>query len=286
MFRQFLIARRAFDVLAPWDVAVTAVPSLAMAVAAVLTGNILVVAAASFTTQTVLGLVATVWVIRRWALLEAYRAGRIDTAAHAYGVRFVPVALVVTAFEEASTFITMALVGYEGVAVFGVAYRLFDRLARMVMELARDFLKAAVATGDEAAIAERIRQGLGRLVAGVIAISVVLGVVGIVYLSYALPTAYSPAVLYYGILALALPARVLWEVFNLLPTVNLRFRVSAAIHMVAGAVEVVTASAGAYLAGVTGLCVAVAVSRWLGAGVAYALGVDRRLRMARVSARG
>jgi len=286
MYRQFLVARRAFDVLAPWDVAVTVTPPIAMAAAAVMTGDIFVVAAASFAVQMLLPLAATVWVVGRWRLIEAYRAGRIDPAVHAYGIRCVPVTLTVSGFEEASTFITMAMVGYEGVAVFGVAYRLFDRLARMVMELARDLLRAVFATGDEVAVAGRIRQGLGWLVAGVVGLGGVLAVIGIVYLSYAMPPAYAPAVLYYAILALAFPARVLWEVFSLLPQVNLRFRVTTTIHLVAAAVEVVSALVGAYLAGVGGVCAAVAGSRWFGAGLAYMLAVDRRLRMVRAPARG
>jgi hypothetical protein len=75
-------------------------------------------------------------------------------------------------------------------------------------------------------------------------------------------------------------------VFGLLPQVNLRFRTSTAIHLVAAGTEIVTAAAGAYLAGVTGLCVAVAASRWFGAGLAYVLAVERPLRAARAPARG
>jgi hypothetical protein len=56
--------------------------------------------------------------------------------------------------------------------------------------------------------------------------------------------------------------------------------------LVAAGTEIVTAAAGAYLAGVTGLCVAVAASRWFGAGLAYVLAVERPLRAARAPARG
>jgi O-antigen/teichoic acid export membrane protein len=101
-----------------------------------------------------------------------------------------------------------------------------------------------------------------------------------------MPPAYAPATFYYAILTLAFPARVLWEVFTLLPQVNLRFRVTTAMHLIAAAVEVITASAGAYVAGVGGVCAAVVVSRWFGAGLAYILAVDRRLRMVRAPARG
>ncbi len=286
MYRHFLVAKRAFDVLAPWDVAVTVAPPIAMAAAAVLTDDIVMVVAASFVVQTLVPFAATVWVIRRWRLIEAYRAGTIDVAAHTFGMRSVPVTLAVGGFEEASTFITMALVGFEGVAVFGLAYRLFDRLARMVMELARDLLRAAFATGDEVAVAGRIRQGLGWLVPAVVGLGAVLGLIGVVYLRYAMPPAYAPAALYFAILTLAFPARVLWEVFTLLPQVNLRFRVTTTMHLIAAAVEVITASAGAYVAGVGGVCAAVVVSRWFGAGLAYVLAVDRRLRMVRAPARG
>jgi O-antigen/teichoic acid export membrane protein len=286
MYRHYLVARRAFNLLAPWDVAVTVAPPLAMAAAAVMTGDILAVALASFVVQTVVAVAATVWVIAHWRLLQAYRAGRVDRAAHAFGIRFVPVTLAVSGFEEASTFITMALVGFEGVAVFGVAARLFDRLARMVMELARDLLRAAFATGDELEVAGRIRHGLGWLVASVVGLGAGLAVLGIVYLWAAMPGTYRLAVLYYAILACSFPARVLWEVFGLLPQVNLRFRTSTAIHLVAAGTEIVTAAAGAYLAGVTGLCVAVAASRWFGAGLAYVLAVERPLRAARAPARG
>jgi O-antigen/teichoic acid export membrane protein len=243
------------------------------------------VALASFVVQTVVAVAATGWVIAHWRLLEAYRAGRVDRAVHAYGLRFVPVTLAVSGFEEASTFITMALVGFEGVAVFGVAARLFDRLARMVMELARDLLRATFATGDEVAVAGRIRHGLGWLVASAVGLGAALAVIGIVYLWVAMPGTYRPAVLYYAILACAFPARVLWEVFGLLPQVNLRFRVTTAIHLMAAGTEVVTAAAGAYLAGVVGVCVAVAASRWFGAGLAYVLAVEHRLRVARAPGR-
>lgn len=286
MYRQFLVARRDFNLLAPWDIAVTVAPPVAMAVAAVMTGNILVVALASFIVQALVPLAATVWVVVRWRLVEAYRAGRVDPAVHAYGLRCVPVTLAVSGFEEASTFITMALVGFEGVAVFGVAARLFDRLSRMMMELARDLLRAVFATGDEVAMAGRIRHGLGWLVASVVGLGAVLAVVGIMYLWVAMPAIYRPAVLYYAILSLAFPARVLWEVFGLLPQVNLRFRVTTAIHLVAAGVEVVTAAAGAYVAGVAGVCVAVAASRWFGAGLAYVLAIEHRLRVARAPGRG
>lgn len=286
MFRSFLVAERAFNLLAPWDVAVTALPPLATAVAAMMTGSILAVAAASFAVQTALGMAATAWVIRRWRLVAMYRQGRIDPAAYPFGLRLVPVSLLVGGLEEAATFITMALVGYQGVAVFGVAYRLFDRLARMVMELARDLLRPVFAVGDETVVARRLREEAVWLTVGLLAVGVALAAAGVLYFRFVMPPAYRPAALYYGILMLAFPARVLWEVFNLLPTVNFRLRVSTVIHVTSGVVEAAAASTGAYLAGVAGMCVAIAASRWCGAILAYVLGIERRLRLARAPASG
>jgi len=284
MFRSFLVAQRAFNLLAPWDVAMTALPPVAMAVAATTTGSILAVAAASFAVQTVLGMVATAWVVRRWALVAVYRQGRIDPGAYPYGLRLVPVSLLVGGLEEAATFVTMALVGYQGVAVFGVAFRLFDRLARMVMELARDLLRPVFAVGDEARVARRLRAEAVRVTLALFGVGIALTVAGVLYFLFVMPPAYRSAALYYGVLMLAFPARVLWEVFNLLPSVNFRLRESTVIHVASGVVEVAAASAGAYLAGVMGVCVAVAASRWCGAALAYVLAVERRLRMVRVPA--
>ena len=221
-FRAFLVGKRAFRELAPWDLALGALPSVAMAGAALATGNIIHIAAAGLAIQAVVSLAGYAWVRRRWGVGDAYRAGRIDRSVRGYGFRSMPLSMVSTLAVEGIAFVVAYVLGFEHLAVFAVAHRLFGRLSRIGVDVSRDALRAEFAARDERRAVAGVRRHLGSAALGLGILWAACLVAGVVFLAVSMPTAYGGAVLAYAIMSLGVPARMLQNVLTLIPGANLR----------------------------------------------------------------
>ncbi len=276
-FRAFLVGKRAFRELAPWDVALGTLPSIAMAVVAVVTRSIVAVAVATFVVQAVVSAAGYVWVSRRWRVGDSYRAGEVDRSVRAYGFRLMPLSMVSSFGTEGMTFVTAYVLGFEQLAVFAVAYRLYARLVRVAADIGRDALRAEFASRDENHAVAGVRRHLGSATVGLAVSWVGCLLAGSLYLAVTMPEAYQGAIWMYAILSLAVPARILQSILALIPSVNLRVAGEAIPSVVADVTMVLGTAVLGYWLGSLGVSVAVVIGGWAGVAAAfYWSGVRRR----------
>jgi len=263
-FRQFLVGKRAFRVLASWDVALATLPSLGMVVAAVSTGSIIVVAVATFGAQVLLALAGHVWIVRKWRLEEQFRLGRIERATREYGLKMIPLTGLSTLAMEGSTFLAAYVLGFEQLAVLAVAQRLSSRLSRIAGDVARDLLRPEFASRAERHLTRILRRNLASMVLALGGLWVVSCLGGAVYLTLFMPEAYGGAAWLFVLMSFGLPASILQDILLLIPGVDFRAVDEALPSIVEGVSRVVgTALLGYWLGGV-GVALAIAVGSWAG----------------------
>lgn len=268
-FRQFLVGKRAFRELAPWDISMAALPSVGMAVAAFATGSIVVVAGTAFATQIVVGAAAYGWVVHRWRVQEQYALDRIDHAVRGYGLRMIPLSLISAFASEGATFVAAYVLGYQQLAVLAVADRLVGRLSRIAGDIGRDLLRPEFASRDERRVARRLRRHLGSITCALGLLWAGALMAGATYLLASMPAPYRGAVWFYAVMSLGLPARVLQDVVQLIPSVNLRAVQETVPALVGDLVRVGGTALLGYWLGAIGVAVAVAAGAWVGMAVAF-----------------
>ena len=275
-FRQYLVGKRAFRELAVWDVALGVLPSVAMAVAALLTGRILAASVTTMGVQILVTVAGYLWVVRAWRIRERPTGGDGNRQILRYGLRMIPLSSLSAFAGESTTVVVAYMLGYEALAVFAVADRLCSRIARTAGDVARDVLRPEFASRDATHVGAGLRRSLGVIVIGLLALGAASAVGGALYLAISMPASYRSAVWLYVVMALGLPARVFQSILLLLPSVNFRAAEEGIPPIVADGARVLGAAAGGYWFGATGVAVAVLASAWIGAIAAWDACAGRR----------
>jgi O-antigen/teichoic acid export membrane protein len=267
---EYFVATKRFGVFAGMNAALVTLPSIGAAVAAKLTGDIIVVAAVQQGLLVIISTVTFLTLVVRDRLLGSYRNGLIDRDCLRYGIRMMPVELTVGTSSHISNILVGSLVGVVHLAVFSTASRL-DRLVRGALGTIHNLVYADFAVAERGSLSKEIRRYMWTLIIAGAVISVCVASSVHYYIVTFLPPEYHAASLYLGIMTIAYPAILFQTLIQTMLEAKLRHGELTIVLVTSHVAKIILIVVLGFLFHMRGVAVAMALSSWITASLFYGL---------------
>ena len=269
-FYEFLIAKKRFKDWCFWQILISSVAMIGSALVALVTKDITYFALFQLGSSSVLGWIGWFWMVRRGALIDSYKKGGIDKECVPYGLKLIPVDLVIITAGKISHFVIGPFFGFANLAIFSVAYNMRDKCAG-IMKSARPLLYADFAKMERKELVKIINRYSVKV--GALSALLTLGFIGAgwFYIKFFLPETFHQAIIYFMILALGLPPGILGIILSTVLESHLRYKELAVAAVVPNLLRITLILILGYFWQIIGICVALAISGWIDFGFYYLL---------------
>ena len=271
---EFFTAKKQFKELAFWESAILVLNPTATALAAFLSHNILISALAYFGSLSFVGWIGWIYIIKKNNIILAYKEKKIDRECLSFGKKLIPADLVALTEARISHLIIGFFFGSANLAIFSVAHKLRDNLARLIRRV-RTLLYADFVKGEKNEIVKVLNsKSKSRTIAlAVIALLclVFCTLVGYLYIKIFLPQNYQNTLPYFLILSLGLPSIILRVLMQTLLEVNLRYKELTVLFILPNLIKIGLIIVFGFLWGIIGICWAIILGDWIIFGFSYLL---------------
>jgi O-antigen/teichoic acid export membrane protein len=277
-FYEFLIAKKRFKEWSFWQILIPSTSMLGSALVAFFTKKIIFFASFQLGSISVLGLIAWFKAVKKERLVKSYKKGEIDKECVPYGLKLIPIDVVTVTSTRAADFIIGPFFGFTNLAIFSVAIKL-SRKFTTIIKSARPMLYADFAKKERSELIRIMNRYLVKI--GILSLFLTFGFIGVgwIYIKLFLPKTFHPAIIYFAILTLGLPAAILAVVLHTILESHLRYKELIATGIFPNLLKIMLILVFGYFWGVIGVCGALAISTWISFGFYYLLTVKRDLAM-------
>jgi len=275
-FFEFLIAKKRFREWCFWQILIFSVSIVGSTLAAFLTKNIIYFALVQLGSVGLLGFIAWLWIVTKDNLVKSYKKVEIDKECVHYGLKLIPVDLVLITASKVSHFLIGTFFGFANLALFSVANKLRDKFAGIIKSV-RPLLYADFAKIEGRQLIRVINRHLLKIGAFGIFLTFLFIGVGWFYMKFFLPESFQKASVYFAILALGLPAGILAIVLHTILESHLRYKELTVIGIIPNLLKIILILAFGCLWRITGVCFALTISGWLSFGFYYLLTLKKHL---------
>jgi O-antigen/teichoic acid export membrane protein len=269
---EFLIAKKRFKEWAYWHISVSLISLTSSAITVYFTHSIIYFALTYFSSVSLVSVAMWYSIARRWAVWKSYRSGAVDRECVKYGIRLIPVELINATAGKISHLFIIPLFGYMDLAVFAVADKLRERTGGVFRSI-RSLFYADFARTERESIAYFINRHLLKVFLFSLILTVIILIIVWLYIRTFLPHQYLISFLYFAILSIGMPAAIMGIVLHTVLEAHLRYKELTVVGVVASIAKIILVVLLGYLAGVSGVCIAVAISAWIAFGFYYLLTV-------------
>lgn len=273
---EFLVAKKRFLSLGYLQITIFSVSMIGATAVAYFSKNIVYFVLFQLVSSSSISLGAWVYILIKDNLVSSYQRGEIDKDCVPYGLKMVPVDLVSITAGRLSHFIIGPFWGFADLAIFSVASKLRDKFATIIKS-ARPLIYADFARIEEKELAKKINRHIVRLGEIGLVLSVLLVILGSLYIRLFLPEKFMPAIKYVIILSLGLPAGVISIVLHSILESHLCYKQVSIAVVVPNIIKILLVLVFGYFMEITGICIAVALSGWLSFVVYYLLIFNKRI---------
>lgn len=269
-FTSYMVAKKRFSQKAKWDILSQLLITVTSTAVAYVTKNIIWFAIAQFGITALASLVGLIYLIYKDGLLQKYQTQDISKESIAYGLNLMPAHIISLTASKISSFIIGPFLGSANLAIFSVANNLNNNLTSII-KAANPLLYSDFATQNKNELIKVIENKLRLLVTISLIFTLFAVSFSYFYIKIFLPEIYHPAILYLFIIALALPATSLSLIFQTFMESHLLSKKINQSVITIDLIKIGLILAFGYLWSITGICVAIAVSGWIGFIINYKL---------------
>lgn len=261
-FPQLFIAKENFGLFVFWQSVAIFVSQACTLAVAYTTKNVTLVIFAQYASMALICGLAFAWGLKKYHCIAAYKKGEIDRSCIDYGKKLIPVEILQGTAGSIHNFIIGPLFGFASLAVFSIATRI-DVLFRSVVSSGYYLLYADFAKIEISEIRHHLKQKLFFIFFSSSLVSLGLFFVSWVYIVNFLPAAYTPAIVYIGILVCALPAVVLQGIMQSAMEAKLKAEDLRFATFLSQILRIVFLVVGGFF-GIVGITISLTVSAWVG----------------------
>ncbi len=275
-FFEFLIAKKRFKTWALWQVVISLVAMIGSTLTAYYTKNVFCFVGFQLGSSGLISLFLWSWLVKKYHLLASYKKGEIDRNCLSYGIKLIPIDLIAVTAGSLSHFLIGPLMGFASLAVFSIASKLRNKVAT-VLKSTRALLYADFAKKQSKDVVKKLTQRSTVLLVAMLSIVITVGAIASVwlYVSLFLPKQFQPVILYFSILALALPGVLLTIIMHTLLESHLRNKEIAIAGIFSNILRILLILVLGYLWHIIGICVALVLTTWVAVGIYYALTINK-----------
>ena len=226
------------------------------------TQDVFVYSAVYFGTSSLIAWVVGMVLIKRHHLVREFRRGRYEKSCLRFGLKMIPVDLMIQTLRNASVLFVGGYFGMADLAVFSSAKQVKSMAAGFI-RIVRPLLYADIASRNSDDVRILLRKRFGSIMLVSFVFGLVLGGLGIAYLRVFMPRNYSASVGYFVILAAAFPAGLATRVLITFLDANLMFRELALGAFVPNAFRLIFVIVLGLWIGIPGICIGSAIGSWL-----------------------
>jgi len=275
-YQQFFIAKRQFKNLAIWSIITSILASSISALTAYLTHNILLFAVTQLGVITLISCLAWTWAVKKNKLISAYRKKEIDWECVSYGLKLIPADSIEMIAYKISHFIIASFFGFANLAIFSVAYKMRDKFAG-ILKQSRSLIYADFAREEQSKLVIILNSNLKYGIFFSLVLTFVCAIGGYFYIRIFLPESYIPAIKYFFILSLGLPAAVLQIIIQVILETNFRHKELASLFIISNVIRIVLIVVLGFVFGIIGVCTGIVLGGWTGFGLCYLLTLKKEL---------
>ena len=262
-YSAFLVAKKRFKEIAFWRIT-TSVLSLIISVIVVYkTRSILLYVLSLLGISSLVSLIALFYIMFKGRLFESYRQGKIDKECFRYGMRLIPVDLLIVTAGKISHFLIGVFSGFANLAVFSVASKLQDRGMEPARVVIPPLLYADFAKMERMDLIKYVKRHLLKvgILSFLLALAAVVG--SKFYIGLFLPLEFQRAFIYFSILALGFPARSMTLVLHTILESHRRDRELSQALSSSNILKIILVFLLGYFWKVYGICIALTIAFWL-----------------------
>lgn len=262
-YSAFLIAKKRFKEIAFWRTTTSVLSLIISAIVVYKTRSILLYVLSLLGISALVSLISLFYIIFKERLFESYRQGKIDRECFLYGMRLIPIDLLVVTAGKISQFLIVAFSGFANLAVFSVASKLQDRGFGPIRVVVPSLLYADFAKMERIDLIEYVKRHLLKvgILSFLLALAAVVG--SKFYIGLFLPMEFQQAFIYFSILALGFPARSMNLVFHTILESHRRDRELSQVLSSSNILKIILILLLGYFWKVYGICIALTIASWL-----------------------
>lgn len=259
---EFLIAKKKFKKWCFGQILISSISMIGSAIVAYLTKNIIYFVFFQLGSNTVLGWIIWVSIIKRYGIISAYKKGKIDKGCKIYGLKLMPVDLIFTISAKISYFIISLFSGFSSLAIFSIANKLKEK-GKSITKSVSPLFYADFAKTEKEKLIKIINKFLIKI--NVIGLALTLGFIGAgwIYINFFLPKTYQSATVYFIILSLGFPAAIMNTFLHTTLESHLRYKELAVIGIIPNILKILLILFFGYFWKIIGVCIALALSSWI-----------------------
>lgn len=222
-YAEYLVGKKDFKSFFVWQTLSSVTISVASLISALATRDILIFAAVQIGATILTNILAFIYIIIRYNLYAAYKNREIDESCKKYGLKLIPMEILLGTSNQLSNFIIGPFFGLSNLAVFSVASRI-DVAFRGVLRVSYNLLYSDFAKEKYENLLVNIRKHLPIIILFSSLATLACLCIGVLYIKLFLPEAYSPAIAYIVVFTLAFPAFIIQSILRTAVDSDLRHR--------------------------------------------------------------
>ena len=275
-FYEFLIAKKRFKEWCLWQVLVFFISMVGSTIIVYCTENLVYFALFKLGSISIISWIAFLLLFKREKIIESYKREEIDKECVNFGLKLIPVNLVSITADNISQFIIGSFLGFSNLAVFSIAVNLRSKFSA-VNKSARTLVYADFAKAKRKELIKKVNHYLLKI--GGLGILLTLGFIysGRFYIKNFLPETFHQAIIYFTILALALPTGIIHGVLRAVLESHFRYKELTIVSITLSLLKVVLILIFGYFWKIIGICIALTICGWISFGFYYLLTVKKDL---------
>lgn len=275
-FYEFLIAKKRFKERCFWQVLIFTISMVGAAATAAFTKKIIYFALFQLGSVSFISCAAWFWIVRKESLVESYKKDEIDRECVPYGIKLLPVDLISITADKLSHFIIGLFYGFGNLTIFSVADKLREKFAGVIKSM-RPLLYSDFALMEKSVLKSMINRHLVKIGAVGVGGAALFMCISWFYITYFLPLELHKAIIYFSILASGLPASMMAILLHTVLESHLRYKELTLIGIISSLSKISLIIIISYFWQITGICVALSISRWVSFGFYYFFTIKKQL---------